>query len=259
MTLLKWPKRKLFKQPSEQQLWQLFNSLNDVVLAIDKHQKVLTINQCWQNITGISVENTLDMPLSNFIHPEDIPNWNQLLARISHEKSELIWFRLLHTSGEFRWCEMRIQSMESSHLFPLSATLCDITPQVRNEQIRTASHRSLQSLVNRLPAMLYRTRNNFRWTIDYVSGGCKELTGYSTENLLNQLEISIGTMIHPDYSSYVWEGVQSAIQQHSSFDLSYILVQKDKSEIRVRDKGQGLYSDSGVVLGVEGFIFQTNQ
>ncbi|WP_187265399.1 PAS domain-containing protein [Reinekea thalattae] len=259
MALLKWPIKNTNKELSERHLWQLFNSLNDVVLALDKDQKILTVNQCWQNLTGVSVDQSLDLPLNHFIHPEDINQWHQLLQRLSPDQSELIWFRLLHSSGEFRWCEMRIQSMRESSLYPLSATLCDITPQVRNEQIRQASHRSLQSLVNRLPAMLYRTRNNISWTIDYVSGGCQALTGYSTDELLNQLEISIGTMIHPDYASYVWEGVQGALQQYSSFDLEYVLVQKDGKEIWVRDKGHGQYSESGVVLGVEGFIFQTQR
>ena len=223
MTILKWSRRNMQQQASEQQLWQLFNSLNDVVIVFDNKQRILMVNQCWENITGIAVADALDRPLSDFMHPEDIPNWTQLPKKMGRESNEIIWFRLLHKSGEIRWCEMRVQPMQNNSLYPLSATLCDITPQVRNEQAREASHRSLQSLVNRLPAMLYRARNNTHWTMEYVSDGCELLTGYAAESLLNQSQISLGSMIHPDDADYVWEDVQVALQMNKSFDLHYRL------------------------------------
>ncbi len=258
MAILNWPRKSVSTQPSEPQLWELFNSLNDVVVAFDQDQRILTINQSWEKITGIPVADTLDQPLSDFMHPEDKPGWSQLLKTISTAKTELIWFRLLHKSGEIRWCEMRVQAMKADALYPLCATLCDITPQVRSEQVREASHRSLQSLVNRLPAMLYRSRNNVSWTMEYVSSGCELLTGYPAETLLNQSQICLGSMIHADDAGYVWEDVQTALQMQQCFDLNYRLTRKNGTQIRVRDKGRGLYSDSGMVLGVEGIILPTD-
>ena len=257
MAILKWPGRSKPEQPSEQQLWQLFNSLNDVVIAFDHRHHILTVNECWQKITGTPVSEALDNPLTDFLHPEDIPGCEQLFDKMQPGKSELIWFRLLHTSGEIRWCEMRIQSIKPDSLYPLSATLCDITPQVRNEQVREANHRSLQSLVKRLPAMLYRSRNNLSWTMEYVSDGCELLTGYHAEELLNQSQICLGSLIHPDDAEAVWDDVQIALQTHSSFDLDYRILKKNGDEIKVKDRGRGLYSESGMVLGVEGIIMQT--
>jgi len=258
MTILKWPRRSNTTTANEQQLWQLFNSLNDVVVAIDHEQCIVTINQCWEHITGFPVANTVARPLPDFMHPEDIPAWTRLFKKIALGTSELIWFRLLHKSGEVRWCEMRVQPMRSDTLYPLSATLCDITPQVRNEQVKNASHRSLQSLVNRLPAMLYRSRNNSSWTMEYVSDGCTLLTGFPAESLLNQSQVNFASLIHPDDATTVWEAVQIALQTHSSFNLNYRLIQRNGTEIQVQDKGHGLYSNSGMILGVEGIILQTN-
>lgn len=259
MSILKWPRRTSLPPASDQQLWQLLNSLGDVVIALDKAQHIVMLNACWQTVTGVCVAESLNRPLAQFIHPEDRPNWNQLIESMTPDKGELIWFRLLHNSGEIRWCEMRIQSMNQDSLYPLSATLCDITPQVRQEQVREASHRSLQSLVNRLPAMLYRSRNNISWTMEYVSDGCELLTGYPSENLLNQSQICLGSLIHPDDADFVWEEVQIALQLNKPFDIQYRLTQKSGKEIRVRDKGRGLYTDSNVVLGVEGIILQTQE
>jgi PAS domain-containing protein len=63
-------------------------------------------------------------------------------------------------------------------------------------------------------------------------------------------------MIHPDDAEYVWEQVQQALQEQTTFDLEYRLTQANGQQITVCDKGRGLYSESGMILGVEGIIFQ---
>nr|AAW21509.1 signal transduction histidine kinase [Methylophaga aminisulfidivorans MP] len=259
MTLLKWPRRHPQTHGEEPQLLQLFNSLNDVVLLLDKQRQVQFINQYWQTITGIPVEETVGRLFSDFLHPEEIPSWSQLLNKIIPSQHETVWFRLISASGELRWCEMRIQSVNKDQLYPLSATLCDITPQVRNEEVRHASHRSLQSLVDRLPAMLYRSRNNASWSMEYVSESCELITGYSAESMLNQSQVSLGSIIHPDDATHVWEEVQQSLETFSPFDIHYRLTRADGTEVSVQDKGRGLYSKSGMVLGVEGILLLTNK
>ncbi|BDZ73955.1 MULTISPECIES: PAS domain-containing protein [Methylophaga] len=259
MTLLKWPRRQPQTQAEEAQLLKLFNSLNDVVLLLDKQHQVQFINQYWETITGIPVEQTLGRLFSDFLHPEELPSWSQLLNKITPNQHETVWFRLISASGELRWCEMRIQSVNKDQLYPLSATLCDITPQVRNEEVRHASHRSLQSLVDRLPAMLYRSRNNASWSMEYVSEGCELITGYTAESMLNQSQVSLGSIIHPDDATRVWEDVQQALETFSPFDIHYRLTRADGKEVSVQDKGRGLYSESGMVLGVEGILLLTTE
>lgn len=256
MKLIKWPPKIANTPACSVQLQQLLNSLNDVVLILDQHHQVCYINACWETITAIPLEDTLEQTFSEFIHPEDRANWHQLLQNIKQESKETLWLRVITANGDIRWCELRVQPMQTDSIFPLSATLCDITSQVRHDQTRYANHRSLQSLVDRLPAMLYRARNNKSWTMEYVSNGCENLTGYPAEKLLNQSQISLGSMIHRDDAAYVWDQVQRALQNQSTFDLTYRLFQADGNQIIVQDKGRGLYSDSDMVLGVEGIIYQ---
>lgn len=256
MGFLSWPKKVANSNVTDANLWSVLNSLGDVVLVLDQQLRITLINQSWNTITQVPVADTLNQPLTDFIHPEDLPSWQNTLKTLQDQGSALIWFRLLCADGDIRWCEMRLQPVDKHNAYPLSATLCDITPQVRNEQVKEAGYRSLQSLVNRLPAMLYRSRNNESWSMEYVNNGCEALTGYSPEALLNQSQVCLGTMIHPKDRDYVWEHVQIALQMHTGFDLHYRLIQASGREIRVRDKGQGLYSDSDMVLGVEGIILQ---
>ena len=237
----------------------VLNSLGDAVLVFNSHLEINYVNACWKTLTGFTSREATATCFSEYIHPEDLKNWIKITKKISlSRESHRLWFRLIRKDSEVRWCEIRLQPLNRDQAFPLSATLCDITPQVRNDEISKASHRSLSGLVNRMPGMLYRGRNDTSWTMEYVSEGCLDLTGYSPDQLLNQTQLSIGAMIHPNDADRVWETVQQALQQHHSFELNYQILHADGQYRQVYEKGQGIYSSTGAVLGIEGIILNLN-
>ena len=239
---------------------EFLDTLNDVVLLINKTQQIEYVNECWQQISGYSKQKTQGCYLPDFLHPEDKTLWQQTIRELDQKKtSQHIWIRFIGIDNEIRWCEMRIQSMYPNQLYPLSATLCDITPLVRKDQLKNASYRSLTGLVNRIPAMIYRARNDKNWTMEYVSDGCLELSGYSPEQLLNQSQLSFGSLIHPEDASEVWAEVQIALENMTEFELSYRLFHESGACQYVLDKGKGIYSDTGSILGVEGVILAINR
>ena len=248
----------LFRRPprtEQPELPDLLDSLGDAVLVFNSQLEINYVNACWKTLTGYSNKEAIHSCFSDYIHPEDLKNWIEITQQASRsQKNQGLWFRLIRKDSEVRWCEIRLQRLKSDRPFPLTATLCDITPQVRNDEISKASHRSLSGLVNRIPGMLYRGRNDTRWTMEYISEGCLDLTGYSRDQLLNQTQLSIGGLIHPNDAVRVWETVQQALQQHRCFELYYQILHADGQYRQVYEKGQGIYSSTGAVLGVEGVI-----
>lgn len=240
------------------ELLRLFNGLSEALLILDAQQHISRANQAWHKLGGYQLDACAQRLFSDFVHPEDRANWHTLIKHLNHEHGEVMCLRLLHADQGLRWCEASIQSLQPDSTYPLAVTLRDITEQVRSDQAKAASFRSLDSLVNRLPAMLYRARNNASWSMEYVSQGCLFITGYSSEVLLNQAQTSLGAMILKEDAQKVWDAVQDAIRLKRSFDLSYRIRQKSGEVIKVRDTGHILFSDSGVVLGLEGLIVRQN-
>jgi len=239
---------------------QLLDSLEDVVFTVSEGDYLQYVNRCWEKLTGVSKKQSYNRTLTSFIHPEDINNWQRALLDVTETRSsQLIWVRLSVADDELRWCEMRLQSMSPTSLYPISATLCDITPQVREEEVRNASHRSLNGLVNDIPAMLFRSRNNLSWTMEYVSEGCQLLTGYPASELMNQPQLSYGSMIDAQDAGYVWHEVQQALQNRTSYELRYHICDASGKRRRVREKGQGIYSAAGHILGVQGVVFESRE
>lgn len=80
------------------------------------------------------------------------------------------------------------------------------------------------------------------------------MTGFSSEQLINSP--LYGQRIHPEDSYYVWSTVQQALHQKQVFHLSYRWYNAQQQMIEVKEIGQGLYSSSDMILGVEGAIFK---
>lgn len=124
-------------------------------------------------------------------------------------------------------------------------------PGVRNLPL---SSQDLGNLLDDLPLMIYRCRNDPHWSMAYVSAGCLELTGYSATQLLGSRRLSYNSLIHPADRNRVWLAVQRGLQEGRPFSVDYRLLCADGSERLVQERGCGIYSDSGEVLELEGVV-----
>jgi diguanylate cyclase (GGDEF)-like protein/PAS domain S-box-containing protein len=117
---------------------------------------------------------------------------------------------------------------------------------------REESQRRLSTLMDNLPGLAYRCMNDQQWTMKLVSGGCRELTGYEPDELINNRVISYGALIHPDDHNVIWQEVQAAIRKERQFQLEYRLVGKNGQQRWVWERGRSIQTTDGFFL--EGFI-----
>ncbi len=71
---------------------------------------------------------------------------------------------------------------------------------------------ALTGLLDNLPSMVYRCRNDWQWTMEYVGAFSAELTGYAPAELVDNQTVAYGDLIYPDDREPVWEAVQEAIR-----------------------------------------------
>ena len=124
------------------------------------------------------------------------------------------------------------------------------------KQMETAlreSQRAMSTLVSNLPGMVYRCQNTPDWPFEFVSEGCRGLTGYPPSAFLNR-EHSFAELIHPDDRGAVWDQVQTALARQRPFTLTYRLATADGEERWVWEQGEGVFSPEGKLLALEGFM-----
>ncbi len=125
---------------------------------------------------------------------------------------------------------------------------------VAAESALLETQREMETLLGNLPGMAYRCRYDDRWTMEFVSEGCLELTGYGAEDLLLNRLLSYEDITYPDDRPRVRQEIGRAVAARSRFTVEYRIVDRAGNPKWVSEKGLGFYSDSGEVVALEGFI-----
>jgi len=110
------------------------------------------------------------------------------------------------------------------------------------------------TLLNKLPGMLYRCKYDHDWTMEFISDGCKELTGYKNTDLLNNKTITYASIMYKEDLDWTYEAVTNAIKEKKPFNYEYRIKTKDGQQKWVWEQGVGIYDGNGDVLHIEGFI-----
>lgn len=111
----------------------------------------------------------------------------------------------------------------------------------------------LRTWFNFLPGMAYRCKNDHNWTMQIVSAGSFELTGYNPIDFIEQ-RVSYDTLILPEYREMVWKEIQNAVLERSHFTIEYRIKSKSGESKWVWEKGTGIFDDEGKLLFLEGYI-----
>lgn len=132
--------------------------------------------------------------------------------------------------------------------------LLDIDQRRRREEALRAQRRSLHTMLDNLPGMIYRGQNDRHWTMEFVSEGCFELTGYTPLELVDNQSASFAGLIHPEDRDFVWNYVQMRLARRERYELSYRIIDRDGQVRWAWEQGRGIHSGRGEFLGLEGFI-----
>lgn len=123
-----------------------------------------------------------------------------------------------------------------------------------SEVVARESERRLDTLLNHLPGMAYRCLNDDHWTMELVSQGAYQLTGYHPDELVDNHRTSFAELIHAEDAESVLEETQAAIDNKRPYQVTYRLRHRDGQLRWMWEQGQAVFDDAGEVLCLEGFI-----
>lgn len=145
------------------------------------------------------------------------------------------------------------RAQEARSLFDRLAEVTSKAIQTFDRQ-PTESDAFLRRLLRNLPGMAYRCRNDEDWTMEFVSTGCRSLTGFEPSDLVGNQVVAFATLIHPEDREHVWTAVQSAIESGRPFEITYRIRRADGVERWVWEQGCAVTGPEGDVQALEGFI-----
>ena len=157
---------------------------------------------------------------------------------------------IMHYANETGFFDAELAELLSRMASEISVALERFASEaaLRDEQ------RQMEVLLSNLPGMVYRCRDDPDWTMEFVSEGCLELTGYRPEELMLSRTVTFEGMTHADDRARVRDEIHHALRTRGRFVLEYRIRTRDGREKWVQEKGLGMYSPDGELLGLEGFV-----
>ena len=116
-----------------------------------------------------------------------------------------------------------------------------------------------RKILDSLPGMAYQCQFNKEWTMEYVSQGCLNLTGYQPEDIIDNKTLSYGDMIFDQDKESVWKKVQKAVEKNNYYNLEYRINTKQGESKWVWEQGRAIYNKNGDVKYLLGFITNITQ
>ncbi len=242
---------------SEEKYRLLAETTPDIIIVHDMQGVIQYVNQAGLNFAGFRAEEVIGRKIAEFIPPEFLPYLEQRHQERSAGKLQTFKYEIEFINKIGQRVLMEVHSTPLQREGKAAEILIvarDITERRAAEQQIRESRRRLVTLMNNLPGMAYRCQNDPEWTMEFVSDGCLELTGYSAEALTGNRERSYASLIHPEDRALVWDEVQKALAERKPFQITYRILTADGKEKWVWEKGEGIFDEAGTVIALEGFI-----
>lgn len=232
--------------------------------VLDKQGRMTVWNQAAEEISGYRSEEVLKNGFVwEWLYPE--PEYRNRVRRITQsiidKGGELQNFEtVIRTkSNEMKtisWNSRRFLNSKDQVLGAITIGR-DISEQKRALQALQDRETQLTTLMDNLPGMAYRCLNDENWTMKFVSSGCKQLTGYDADALVDSREVSYASIIHEADRKQVQREVKQALLQNRPFAMEYLIRHRDGHLIWVWEQGQTVKIDDMAYL--EGIVLDINQ
>jgi PAS domain S-box-containing protein/putative nucleotidyltransferase with HDIG domain len=247
---------------SEERFRLLVENINDVLFTQDETGIITYISPVIERISRYKAGEIVGRSFTRFVEAEDLPALMESYSRTIAGGTEPLEFRLRDRDGTIHHVRTSSRIIEKNGAFAgLTGILTDITDRKKAESQREAalealeeSRRSLLTLMGNLPGIAYRCRNDPRRTMELVSEGCLELTGYAPEDLTLNRTLSFNDLIHPEDREFVREETDSHVKRKVPYQIAYRITTA-RGDVRwVWEKGSGVFGKTGDLVALEGFI-----
>lgn len=237
----------------------LFDNANDAIFLV-KDESIVDLNSKALEMFRCTKEQIVAKTIYD-LSPEYQPDGSKSIIatketneKVLNAQPQFFEWRLQRPDNSLFDAEVSLNSVTLDDKTYIQAIVRDISERKQIELDLIETKISLSSLLKNLPGMAYRCKNDKDWTMEFVSEGCFNLTGYRASELVNNKDLSYADLIHPEDKTMVWDSVQNAIKEKKSFQLIYRISTSNNEMKWVWEQGNGVFSEDGRLLALEGLI-----
>ncbi|MCX8056557.1 MAG: PAS domain S-box protein [Ignavibacteria bacterium] len=234
---------------------EVLKTTNVIIVQLDNEGRVILTNKAFEKITGYTFDEIVGKNWFEILVPKDkYPHVWEVFERLKEKSDAFEHFEnpILTKSGEERYISWKNSIIKKND--EVVGTLSfgiDITENLYVLDQFVDQQRSYKTLIENLPGIIYRCKNDEHFTILNISSKCFNLTGYLPEDFTSG-KISFSDLILEEDLEQVHQLIDEAIEKKRPFQLTYRLRAKDGTIKWVWEQGVAVQEKSDIIL--EGYI-----
>ena len=216
LEILRQQKHSDFEEEERNSIFKMIFEQAPIGIVVSRSSKAIAqvsdfisdVNPMYEKITGRSQKEINEAGWPSFTHHEDSLVGLKKMQLLQEGKIDgyEMQKRYIKPDGSLIWANIAVSAikLEGKENNEHICLVQDITEKKIAEAALAESERSKSVLLSHLPGMAYRCQYDREWSMDFISEGCYELTGYRPERLLNNKELSFNDIIAPEYQEVLW-------------------------------------------------------
>ncbi|TGM61920.1 sensor histidine kinase [Leptospira adleri] len=250
-----------WSRESEIRLDSLYKKIIDTsqegIWILDKTGKTTFANPKIGQLYGIKPEDMLGLNILDIVEPERRSSVAHRLEERKKGKTEISEYNFVNRLGEKKFAIASANPLydDSGNYDGALAMIVDITSLKMVEERLRESERQISTIISNISGIVYRCKNDPpHWTMEYISEGCEQLTGYVAEDFLENKIVNFGDLILMEDRSLVESGVSESVNAQIPYQLTYRIRKKDGKIQWCFEQGIGVFDSNGGLQALEGVI-----
>jgi len=239
---------------SEKKYSALFQHSTDAIFIHDLEGRIIDINEKAMELFGYGKDEMLRLSIRDLHPPEAQKASFEQFEKFARDRFINFEIDFIRKNGEIFQADVSSGIFEVGGETFIQGIVRDISERKKTESIIRESRRAMATLIGNLPGMVYRCHNDPNWTMEFISNGCREMTGYSPGELIGNAALSYNDLIHPDDREMVWNEIQVGLNAPKNFQITYRIITRDGRTKWVWEQGCGVFDEDGKLEALEGFI-----
>ena len=130
--------------------------------------------------------------------------------------------------------------------------------EMRTQELSESEIR-FRSLVNNIPGVAFRCRYNEALTMIYISEGIERMTGYRSNEFINNENRTFQSMLHPDNPVSLYDTIIDALNRDTSYQLEFRILDRNRKTRWFLGKGAGVKNGEGEIEFIDGVLIDITE
>ncbi|MDD2389906.1 MAG: sigma 54-interacting transcriptional regulator [Desulfobacterales bacterium] len=244
-----------YAKPKNRTFQSLFETTGAGTVIIEKDMTISMANLTFERLTGYDrreIQNR--MKFTALLHPDEVEQIKgyHVNRRKCGNIPPTYECRIVTRLNEIRHVVLEAAIIPETGKSIIS--IIDISDRICIEKALCQSIKQQLNLLENLPGMAYRRCNDAHFSMAFMSDGCSALTGYSRCSLICEKENGYHELIHPEDRDRIRQRIAKALMNKEPFRIHYRIRTASGQEKWVWDQGIGIFSETGDLLSIDGYI-----